>query len=311
MGRRQGRKRQNQSNNQGDPSNEELSELLDRLSDHTAIAPEERLRLETEPDEMTGRLIDLVAPVGKGQRVLIPSPPRAGKTTVLQKVCKAVHENHPDVYQIALLVDERVEEVTDFQRNMPIRVEASSIDQHPDNHVRVAEDVFQEALERLLNGQDVLILLDSLTRLARTYNKTHNHSGRTLSGGLSAGALDRPRQLFGTARNFEGGGSLTVIASTLIDTGSRMDEVIFQEFKGTGNCELVLDRELAERRLYPAIDIGASGTRQEEKLLDEFENDKIFQVRRKIADLDKQGALKFLRDQLSRTKTNREFLQSV
>ncbi|MFB6351824.1 MAG: transcription termination factor Rho, partial [Bradymonadaceae bacterium] len=260
----------NGHSNQGD----DLEQLLDRLSDQTAVQPNERLRLEHGPDTTTARIVDLITPLGKGQRVLLPSPPKAGKTTILQKIAHAVDENFPDVRQYALLIDERVEEVTDFKRNIPSEVRASSIDQHPENHVEVAEGTYKDAIEAVFRGEDVLVLLDSLTRLARTYNKTVKHSGRTLSGGLSANALERPRQLFGTARNVEDGGSLTVVASALIDTGSRMDEVIFQEFKGTGNAELVLDRELAEHRLWPAVDIEGSGTRQEAKIMTDLEYDK-------------------------------------
>jgi transcription termination factor Rho len=306
MGQRH-RKRWRQKSNQDD----DLLRRVDRLSERTAIQPQERLRLETEPDEYTGRIIDVVAPLGKGQRVLIPSPPKAGKTTILQKVSKAVHQNNPDVEQIALLIDERVEEVTDFRRNIPIEVRASSIDQHPDNHVETAETAFQEVLDMVFEGKDVLVLLDSLTRLARTYNKVKQYDGRTLSGGIAAGALDRPRMLFGAARNIEGDGSLTVVASCLVDTGSRMDEVIFQEFKGTGNCEIVLDREIAEHRIWPAIDIGESGTRQERQLLDDLERDTIDRIRRKLAELDKLEAIKTLRSSVKKTETNEEMLERV
>ncbi len=296
-----------QKGNQDD----DLLRRLDRFSERTAIQPRERLRLETEPDEYTGRIIDVVAPVGKGQRVLIPSPPKAGKTTVLQKISKAVHENNPEVEQMALLIDERVEEVTDFRRNIPIEVRASSIDQHPDNHVQTAEESFQEILDMVFEGKDVLVLLDSLTRLARTYNKVKQYDGRTLSGGIAAGALDRPRMLFGAARNVEGDGSLTVVASCLVDTGSRMDEVIFQEFKGTGNCEIVLDREIAEHRIWPALDINESGTRQERDLLNDLESDTIDRIRRKLADLDKLEAIKTLRSSVKKTEANEEMLERV
>ena len=296
-----------QKGNQDD----DLLRRLDRFSERTAIQPRERLRLETEPDEYTGRIIDVVAPVGKGQRVLIPSPPKAGKTTVLQKISKAVHENNPEVEQMALLIDERVEEVTDFRRNIPIEVRASSIDQHPDNHVQTAEESFQEILDMVFEGKDVLVLLDSLTRLARTYNKVKQYDGRSLSGGIAAGALDRPRMLFGAARNVEGDGSLTVVASCLVDTGSRMDEVIFQEFKGTGNCEIVLDREIAEHRIWPALDINESGTRQERDLLNDLESDTIDRIRRKLADLDKLEAIKTLRSSVKKTEANEEMLERV
>ena len=306
MGRGHNNKWREKSN-----KNDDLVALLDRLSNQTAVQPNERLRLETTPDETTGRIVDLITPLGKGQRVLLPSPPKAGKTTILQKIAKAVDKNFPDVRQYALLIDERVEEVTDFKRNIPAEVRASSIDQHPKNHVETAEKAYKDAIEDTLRGKDVLILLDSLTRLGRTYNKVVKHSGRTLSGGLSANALNRPRQLFGTARNIENGGSLTVVASTLIDTGSRMDEVIFQEFKGTGNAELVLDRELAEHRLWPAVDIDASGTRQEAKIMTDLEYRKISDLRRRLAGMDKKGALKWLQDAIRDTETNEELLENV
>ena len=306
MGRNHRKRWRNKSN-----QDNELIRLLDELSDRTAIQPQERLRLENDGGDVTCRVVDLITPFGKGQRVLLPSPPKAGKTMILQKISHAVDENYPDVRQLALLVDERVEEVTDFNRNIPSEVRASSIDQHPKSHVKTAERCFQHAIDSMFEGRDVLVLLDSLTRLARAYNKVHNHSGRTLSGGLSAGALDRPRQLFGSARNLEGGGSLTVVASTLIDTGSRMDEVIFQEFKGTGNAELMLDRDLAEHRLWPAVDIEASGTRQEANLLTDLEYRKITDLRRRVAGLDKLDALKWLRSRIESTESNEELLENV
>jgi len=299
----------NDHGNNGD--SDELDQMLDRLSNQTASHPNERLRLETDGDETTCRIVDLITPLGKGQRVLLPSPPKAGKTTILQKVAHAVDENFPDVRQYALLIDERVEEVTDFRRNVPSEVRASSIDQHPDNHVETAEQTYKDAVEAVFRGEDVLVLLDSLTRLARTYNKTVKHSGRTLSGGLSANALDRPRQLFGTARNVEHGGSLTVVASALIDTGSRMDEVIFQEFKGTGNAELVLDRELAEHRLWPAVDIEGSGTRQEAKIMSDFEYENVSELRRRLAGMDKKDALKWLQNRIRDTKSNEDLLKNL
>ncbi len=290
---------------------DELEAMLDRFSDQTAIQPDERLRLETDGDGTTRRIIDLVTPLGKGQRVLLPSPPKAGKTTILQKIAHAVDDNFPDVRQIALLIDERVEEVTDFRRNIPSEVRASSIDEHPESHVETAEETYMDALEAVFNGEDVLVLLDSLTRLARTYNKVVHHSGRTLSGGLSANALDRPRQLFGTARNVEHGGSLTVVASALIDTGSRMDEVIFQEFKGTGNAELVLDRDLAEHRLWPAVDIETSGTRQEANIMTDLEYQKITNLRRQLANMGKKDAIKWLQKRIRDTDSNKQLLENV
>jgi len=258
---------------------------MDRISDYTPIQPEDRIRLETTKDEIVGRTIDLISPMGRGQRMLVTSPPKAGKTTVLQKIALAVHKNHPDIHQLAVLVDERPEEATDFKRNIPIEVFASTTDRGPAEHILMVEKVFVEAMDRLLNGEDVLILLDSITRLARAYNTKFGGAGRTMSGGISAGALDRPRQIFGVARNFEEAGSLTIIGTALIDTGSRMDEVIFQEFKGTGNSELVLDRKIAERRLFPAVLISESGTRRAELLHDDVELKKIPALRRKVSNM--------------------------
>ena len=289
---------------------QKLQDLTERLADYTPIQPEERIKLETSATELTGRVIDLIAPVGRGQRVLITSPPKAGKTLILQAVSKAVAQNHPDIHQMALLVDERPEEATDFKRNLTVPVYASTTDRGPKEHIKLAEKVFVEALERLYAGEDVLILMDSLTRLARAYNTVHGNSSRTLSGGVTAGALERPRQLFGVARNFEEHGSVTIIATALIDTGSRMDEVIFQEFKGTGNSELVLDRRLAERRLFPAVDIAASGTRREDLLHDPIEFDKIPNMRRKLADMGEFDRLEWLLKSLKKTRTNMELLKS-
>jgi len=293
------------------PQVNKLKLLTERLADYTPIQPAERIKLETDAKEMTGRLIDLIAPIGRGQRVLVTSPPKAGKTTVLQTISRAVHQNHPDIHQVALLIDERPEEATDFKRNIPAKVEASTTDRTPEEHVRLAEKVFTDALERLLKGEDVLILLDSITRLARAYN-TINRSGngRTLSGGITAGALDRPRQLFGAARNLEEAGSLTIVATALIDTGSRMDEVIFQEFKGTGNSELVLDRELANRRLFPAVDLAASGTRRELDLMSAVETKRVPDLRRRLADMSQQESLNWFLKRIKRTQNNLELLGS-
>jgi transcription termination factor Rho len=305
MGKRNSHRR-NRGNNK-----DKLLQFMDRLSDRTAIQPEERLRLETGADATTGRIIDLVTPIGKGQRVLLPSPPKAGKTTILQEISRALDELSPEVHQMALLIDERVEEVTDFERNVPAHVFASSIDQPPNKHVKTAESTFKQALNMVFQGKDVLILLDSLTRLARAYNKTVDSRGRTLSGGLSANALDRPRMLFGAARNIEGDGSLTVIASALVDTGSRMDEVIFQEFKGTGNCEIVLDRSIADRRIWPAVDITASGTRQERRLMNDIERKAVDHLRRKLAELDKREAIKYLKKMVEQTESNDALLRRI
>ncbi|MFW5967626.1 MAG: transcription termination factor Rho [Persicimonas sp.] len=305
MGRRGKRRR----NNRG--GGDKLQKLADRLSDYTPIQPEERIKLETGPDEITGRLIDLIAPIGRGQRVLVTSPPKAGKTTILQRISQSTRENHPEIHQVALLVDERPEEATDFRRNIPAKVEASTTDRSPDDHVKLAEKVFRTSLKKLLDGKDVLLLLDSITRLARAYNHTARGTGRTLSGGITAGALDRPRQLFGTARNLEEGGSLTIVATALIDTGSRMDDVIFHEFKGTGNSELVLDRELANRRLFPAVNVDESGTRREMDLMSDVERERVPQLRRRLADMGSQEGLKWLLERLEKTHNNLELLGSI
>lgn len=307
MARRGKRRRGKRQSNE-----DKLKRLTERLADYTPIQPVDRIKLETGAEDITGRLIDLIAPIGKGQRVLVTSPPKAGKTTILQTISRAVHKNYPDIYQVALLVDERPEEATDFKRNIPAKVEASTTDRGPIEHVRLAEKVFADALQKLLDGKDVLILLDSITRLARAYNTTSSGGGgRTLSGGITAGALDRPRQLFGAARNLEEAGSLTIVATALIDTGSRMDDVIFHEFKGTGNSELVLDRELAERRLFPAVDISQSGTRREMDLLSEVEGRRVPDLRRKLADMSKQESLSWFLKRLERTQNNLELLGSI
>ncbi|MFU8803531.1 MAG: transcription termination factor Rho [Bradymonadaceae bacterium] len=285
--------------------------MTGRLSDYTPIQPTGRIRLETTPEEMTGRVIDLITPISRGQRCLITSPPKAGKTMILQTIGRAVALNHPDIYQMALLVDERPEEATDFRRNMPMEVVASTTDQTAKHHIKAAERVFAEAITRMLAGEDVLILLDSITRLARAYNSTGSSSGKTLSGGVTAGALDTPRQLFGAARNLEEAGSLTIVGTALIDTGSRMDEVIFQEFKGTGNMELILSREVAQRRLWPAVEIGDSGTRREEDMLDELEGERIPYLRRRLTDMGNIDGLSWLLKSLKGARTNAGFLRSV
>jgi transcription termination factor Rho len=309
VGRRRSRrkKRSRGRNNNGD----KIQRLSDRLNDYTPIQPEERIRMETTSKEKTGRVLDLITPIGKGQRVLVTSPPKAGKTTILQKIARAVDKNHPDIELVALLVDERPEEATDFRRNIPCDVRASTTDRSPKEHIRLAEKVMIGAVEKVLEGKDVLVLMDSLTRLARAYNATSRNSGRTLSGGVSAGALDRPRQLFGLARNLEEGGSLTVVASALIETGSRMDDVIFQEFKGTGNSEIVLSRDLSRRRIWPALDVGASGSRRENKLFDEIEADRVPRLRRKTADMGTVEAIEWILGRVGRTDSNRELLGSI
>ena len=308
MGRR--RRKRGGASSGGDNSEQKLQQLTERLADYTPVQPDQRIRLETTPTDLTGRVIDLIAPIGRGQRVLVTSPPKAGKTLMLQAISKAVALNHPDIHQMALLVDERPEEATDFKRNLSVPVFASTTDRGPKEHIRLAERVFVEALERLYNGEDVLILLDSITRLARAYNTVHGGSSRTLSGGVAAGALERPRQLFGVARNFEEHGSVTIVATALIDTGSRMDEVIFQEFKGTGNSEVVLDRRLAERRLFPSVDIASSGTRREDLLQDAIEQEKVANMRRKLSDMGDFDKLEWLLKSMRKTRTNLELLKS-
>lgn len=290
----------------------ELEKLSARLSDYTPIQPRQRIRLETKRHEYIGRIMDMVTPIARGQRCLITSPPKAGKTTILKAIGKAVHRNDPDIYQMALLIDERPEEATDFKRSMPFKVYSSTADRRPSNHTNLAEQVFTKALRRMLDGQDVLILLDSITRLARAYNHTYKgNGGKTLSGGVSAGALDMPRQLFGAARNLEEEGSLTILGTALVETGSRMDEVIFQEFKGTGNMELILDRELAQRRLYPAVNVGESGTRREEVMLSDHEKKHVPKLRRYLMDQHPADGLQWMLKRLKDSKNNENFLRSV
>lgn len=306
------RKRNRGGSRGGNNVHPELEKLSARLSDYTPIQPDQRIRLETKRHEYIGRIIDMITPIARGQRCLITSPPKAGKTTILKAIGKAVHRNHPDIYQMALLIDERPEEATDFKRSMPFKVYSSTADRRPSNHTNLAEQVFVKAIRRMLRGEDVLMLLDSITRLARAYNHTHKgNGGKTLSGGLTAGALDMPRQLFGSARNLEEEGSLTILGTALIETGSRMDEVIFQEFKGTGNMELVLDRELAQRRLYPAVDVANSGTRREEVMLDDHERKHIPKLRRYLMDQSADDGLDWMLKRLKDSKNNENFLRSV
>jgi transcription termination factor Rho len=314
MSRKRSRGRRNSKNRGAQQQQQKptIHDLTSRLSDYTPIQPVDRIRLETDRHEFIGRVIDMVTPISRGQRCLVTSPPKTGKTTILKTIGKAVHLNHPDIVQMALLIDERPEEATDFKRSMPFKVFASTADRRASHHVKIAEEVFVSAMEQMLEGKDVLILLDSITRLARAYNVTHgSNGGKTLSGGVTAGALDIPRQLFGAARNLEDGGSLTIIGTALIDTGSRMDEVIFQEFKGTGNMELVLDRELAQRRIWPAIDVAASGTRREEMMLDEVEREHVPYLRRYLLDQSAPDALNWMIKRLKDSKTNASFLRSV
>jgi len=278
----------------------------------TPLYPNQRLVMETTPENTSGRIIDLIAPIGKGQRALIVAPPKAGKTTLLKNIANSITANHPEVILLVLLVDERPEEVTDMRRSVKGQVISSTFDEPPENHMRVADLVLERAKRLVEQGKDVVILLDSLTRFGRASNLTTSPSGRTLSGGLDPAALYRPKRFFGAARNIEEGGSLTVVATCLIDTGSRMDEVIFEEFKGTGNMELVLSRDLAERRIFPAIDVKRSGTRHEELLYSKEELMAIWQLRRLLANQeDLVEAAEQLIRLLQRTKSNREFLMEV
>jgi transcription termination factor Rho len=280
------------------------------FEDLTAIDPHDRIRLETGTEPLGMRVMDLLTPVGKGQRGLIVAPPRSGKTILLQQVAAAVAQNHPELHLIVLLVDERPEEVTDMRRSVHGEVIASSNDHAPEEHIRLAQLAVDRAKRIAESGGQVLILLDSLTRLARAYNKGSN-SGRTMSGGIDIRALDVPKRLFGAARTFDEGGSLTVLATCLIETGSRMDEIIFQEFKGTGNMELVLDRRLADRRIWPAIDILQSGTRKEERLLDDTTLKRTVLLRRTLADMKALEAMEGLLRQLTKFSSNAEFLDRI
>ena len=273
--------------------------------------PEGRLRLETRDGDLSMRVMDLIAPLGKGQRGLIVAPPRAGKTILLQKIANAIQENHPEVALIVLLIDERPEEVTDMQANVRGEVISSTFDEPPDRHVQVADMVIEKAKRLVEHGKDVVILLDSLTRLARAHNVVIPHSGKVLSGGVDAKALEKPKRFFGAARNTVEGGSLTIIATALIETGSRMDEVIFEEFKGTGNMELVLDRKIADRRVWPAIDINKSGTRKEELLFNQEELNRVYLLRNFLGDMPEAEAVEFLLKQMSRSKHNKEFFQQM
>jgi transcription termination factor Rho len=276
----------------------------------TATDPTERLLMETRADELVGRVLDLISPIGLGARALITSPPKAGKTIMLQRIAQAITTNRPDVHLTVLLVDERPEELTDMRRNIKGEVIGSSNDRPAEEHIHAAEMAMERARRLVEGGKDVVILLDSITRLARAYNKEVESSGRTLTGGVDSRALERPKRLFGSARKAEEGGSLTIIATALIDTGSRMDEVIFEEFKGTGNMEVVLSRQLAERRIFPAIDIGASGTRKEEKLFSVKEIEKVRRLRGALASLKPVEAMERLMKKLNEFETNDQFLGS-
>ena len=279
----------------------------------TPLHPDERIVMETTADEIATRVIDLVVPIGFGQRGLIVAPPRTGKTVILQQITNAIAKNHDDVHVIVLLIDERPEEVTDFRRNTPDHVEvvASTFDEEAIRHIQVAEMVMEKARRMVEFGEHVVILLDSITRLARGYNNALPNSGKIGSGGVDNAALIKPKKFFGSARNIEDGGSLTILGTALVDTGSRADEVIFEEFKGTGNAELHLDRKLVEKRIWPAIDIAASGTRREELLLDPKEHDLITRLRKVVSDMNVVEAMELLRSRLSKTKSNAEFLMTM
>ena len=277
----------------------------------TPLYPQEKFRMEHVHDNYSTRIIDLVAPIGKGQRALITSPPRAGKTIILQNIANGLTKNHPEVVLIVLLIDERPEEVTDMQRSVNGEVISSTFDEPAQRHVQVAEMVLEKAKRLVEHKKDVVILLDSITRLARAYNAVVPPSGKVLSGGVDANALQKPKRFFGAARNIEEGGSLTIIATALIETGSRMDEVIFEEFKGTGNMELVLDRKISEKRIFPAIDINKSGTRKEELLLEKAVLQRIWVLRKFLSPLSPAESMEFLLDKISKTKTNQDFLDSM
>ncbi len=282
--------------------------LFDNL---TPLYPDERINLEYKKEDYSTRIMDLVTPIGKGQRGLIVASPRTGKTVLLQSIAKAIMKNHPEVVLIVLLIDERPEEVTDMQRQVKGEVVSSTFDEPAQRHVQVAEMVLEKAKRLVEHNKDVVILLDSVTRLARAFNAVIPSSGKVLSGGLDANALQRPKRFFGSARNIENGGSLTIIATALVDTGSRMDDVIFEEFKGTGNMEVHLDRKLADRRIFPSIDISLSGTRKEELLVDKETLSKMWILRKVLSPLSQVESMEFLIDKIKGTKTNKEFLESM
>ncbi len=282
--------------------------LYDNL---TPLFPCERFRMETTPDKITARIIDMIVPMGKGQRALIVSPPNAGKTILLQGIAHSITANHPDTILIVLLIDERPEEVTDMQRSVDAEVISSTFDEPPERHVQVAEMVIEKAKRLVEYKHDVVILLDSITRLARAYNQIVPHSGKILSGGIDSSALIPPKRFYGAARNIEEGGSLSIVGTALIDTGSRMDDVIYEEFKGTGNLELHLDRKLAERRIYPAIDINRSKTRREELLLEPHELERVWLLRKVLNEMNASEAVELLIERLKKTKSNKEFLETL
>ena len=294
--------------------NEESVEKLKDIilfDNFTPLYPEEKFNLEVDAKDLSMRIMDLIAPVGKGQRGLIVAQPKTGKTVLIQKLANAISKNHPETKRIVLLIDERPEEVTDMKRNVDAEVIGSTFDEPPERHVSVADMVLQKAKRMVEFGNDVVILLDSITRLARAHNAVIPHSGKILSGGVDFNALKKPKQFFGAARNTEEGGSLTIISTALIDTGSRADEVIFEEFKGTGNMELVLDRKLSDRRMYPAFDIVRSGTRKEELLLDRKSLGRMWILRKLLNDMKVLEAMEFMQDRMKRTKSNAEFLDTM
>ena len=289
---------------------QKLKELI-LFDNFTPLYPEEKFKLETDEKNLSMRIMDLMAPIGKGQRGLIVAQPKTGKTILLQKLANAISKNHPETKRIVLLIDERPEEVTDMKRNVDAEVISSTFDEPPERHVSVADMVLQKARRMVEFGDDVVILLDSITRLARAHNAVIPHSGKILSGGVDFNALKKPKQFFGAARNTEEGGSLTIISTALIDTGSRADEVIFEEFKGTGNMELVLDRRLSDRRVYPSFDIIRSGTRKEELLLGRKELGRLWILRKLLNDMKVEEAMEFMLDRMKRTKSNAEFLDTM
>ena len=291
-----------------DPTAVRDKTLFDNL---TPLYPNKRLRLEHDPKNNSTRIIDMLCPIGKGQRCLIVSPPRAGKTVLLQDIAHAISANHPEAVLLVLLIDERPEEVTDMQRTVKGEVVSSTFDEPPARHVQVAEMVIEKAKRLAEHKKDVVILLDSITRLARAYNTVVPPSGKILSGGVDSNALHKPKRFFGAARNIEEGGSLTIIATALVDTGSRMDEVIFEEFKGTGNSEIHLDRKLMEKRIFPCLDINKSGTRKEEMLIDDRVLNRVWILRQLLHPLNVVDAMEFMRDKIAKTDSNREFIDSM
>tara|TARA_Y100001970_G_C14207969_1_gene845184 strand:+ start:1042 stop:2292 length:1251 start_codon:yes stop_codon:yes gene_type:complete len=289
---------------------EKLKDII-LFDNFTPLYPEEKFNLETKSTDLSMRIMDLISPIGKGQRGLIVAQPKTGKTILLQKLANSISNNHPETKRIVLLIDERPEEVTDMKRNVNAEVISSTFDEPPERHVSVADMVLQKAKRMVEYGDDVVILLDSITRLARAHNAVIPHSGKILSGGVDFNALKKPKQFFGAARNTEEGGSLTIVSTALIDTGSRADEVIFEEFKGTGNMELALDRRLSDRRMYPAFDIIRSGTRKEELLLSRIELSRMWILRKLLNDMKVEEAMEFMQDRMKRTKNNKEFLDTM